>query len=205
MFNKITEIVEDRSLFVCVLIDEVESLTAARQAAANGTEPSDAIRVVNALLTQLDRLKQYPNVLVMTTSNLTGAIDDAFVDRADVCRFVGNPGIGARYSILASCLDEMMRSGIVGPRKSLLSYASAVLMHTGVDDASTESLILECARLAEGFSGRRLRKLPLIAFSMVRSAGLKKCPLTTVDMLTFLRRSIESHASNQIESKSKKT
>ncbi len=35
MFNKITEIVEDRSLFVCVLIDEVESLTAARQAAAN--------------------------------------------------------------------------------------------------------------------------------------------------------------------------
>ena len=40
MFNKITEIVEDRSLFVCVLIDEVESLTAARQAAANGTEPS---------------------------------------------------------------------------------------------------------------------------------------------------------------------
>lgn len=49
MFNKITEIVEDRSLFVCVLIDEVESLTAARQAAANGTEPSDAIRVVNAV------------------------------------------------------------------------------------------------------------------------------------------------------------
>jgi SpoVK/Ycf46/Vps4 family AAA+-type ATPase len=40
MFNKITEIVEDGSLFVCVLIDEVESLTAARQAAANGTEPS---------------------------------------------------------------------------------------------------------------------------------------------------------------------
>lgn len=31
-------------------------------------------QVVNALLTQLDRLKQHPNVLVMTTSNLTNAI-----------------------------------------------------------------------------------------------------------------------------------
>ena len=30
-----------------ILIDEVESLAAARKAAANGTEPSDAIRVVN--------------------------------------------------------------------------------------------------------------------------------------------------------------
>lgn len=29
---------------------------------------------MNALLTQLDRLKQHPNVLVMTTSNLTNAI-----------------------------------------------------------------------------------------------------------------------------------
>jgi SpoVK/Ycf46/Vps4 family AAA+-type ATPase len=40
----------------------------------NGLEPSDAIRVVNALLTQLDRLKSLPNVLVLTTTNITGAI-----------------------------------------------------------------------------------------------------------------------------------
>lgn len=40
-----------------------------------GSEPSDAIRVVNALLTQLDQLRLKPNVLVLTTSNITGAID----------------------------------------------------------------------------------------------------------------------------------
>ena len=34
-----------------------------------GTEPSDAIRVVNALLTQIDRLRAFDNVLVLTTSN----------------------------------------------------------------------------------------------------------------------------------------
>ena len=50
----------------------------------SGKEPSDALRVVNALLTQLDRLKQRHNVLVLTTSNLPSAIDAAFVDRADI-------------------------------------------------------------------------------------------------------------------------
>ena len=47
----------------------------------SGSEPSDAIRVVNSVLTQIDQLKRYPNVLILTTSNITGAIDLAFVDR----------------------------------------------------------------------------------------------------------------------------
>lgn len=33
--------------------DQVESLTAARSAAMGGNEPSDAVRVVNAVLTQV--------------------------------------------------------------------------------------------------------------------------------------------------------
>ena len=60
---------------------QVESLTSARQSAMSGSEPSDAIRVVNALLTQIDQIKRYPNVIILTTSNITGAIDLAFVDR----------------------------------------------------------------------------------------------------------------------------
>lgn len=40
-------------LCTAVCADEVESLTAARSSAAAGTEPSDAVRVVNALLTQV--------------------------------------------------------------------------------------------------------------------------------------------------------
>jgi len=39
-----------------------------------GTEPSDGLRVVNALLTQIDKLKQRKNVLIMSTSNLVKAI-----------------------------------------------------------------------------------------------------------------------------------
>ena len=45
LFKRITELIEDEDALVCVLIDEVESLTAARKSALSGTEPSDAIRV----------------------------------------------------------------------------------------------------------------------------------------------------------------
>ena len=36
MFAKITELIEDTDSLVCVLIDEVESLTAARKASMSG-------------------------------------------------------------------------------------------------------------------------------------------------------------------------
>lgn len=92
LFGSVMEMVEDEDTFVIVLIgaflpycsfpevncytDEVESLTAARAGAMAGTEPSDALRVVNALLTQLDKLKHKKNVLVMSTSNLVKAIGE---------------------------------------------------------------------------------------------------------------------------------
>jgi SpoVK/Ycf46/Vps4 family AAA+-type ATPase len=96
-----------------------------------GSEPSDAVRVVNALLTQLDKLRQRKNVLVMATSNLPNAIgglsrhshgcltltcmyaDTAFVDRADIVQFIGLPPPVAVYTILRSCLCELMQRGIV--------------------------------------------------------------------------------------------
>jgi SpoVK/Ycf46/Vps4 family AAA+-type ATPase len=93
--------------------DEVESLTAARAGAMSGKDPSDGLRVssclltslepslaltvrllsplqvVNALLTQLDKLRKRTNCLVLATSNLTGAIDPAFMDRADLTLYIG--------------------------------------------------------------------------------------------------------------------
>ncbi|KAA3456849.1 pachytene checkpoint protein 2-like protein [Gossypium australe] len=74
LFQKIQEMIEEENNLVFVLIDEVESLAAARKAALSGSEPSDSIRVVNALLTQMDKLKSSPNVIILTTSNITAAI-----------------------------------------------------------------------------------------------------------------------------------
>lgn len=114
LFAKITELVEEQDSLVFILIDEVESLTSARKAAVNGSEPTDAIRAVNALLTQLDALKRFPNVMVLTTSNITEAIDLAFVDRADIKAYIGPPSLHARYDIMRSSLLELARAGIIG-------------------------------------------------------------------------------------------
>jgi SpoVK/Ycf46/Vps4 family AAA+-type ATPase len=86
---------------------------------------------VNALLTQLDKLKHRRNVLVMATSNLVKAIgmvfvpfyssmtysipisDTAFVDRADIIQYVDLPPREAIYDILRSSLCEMASKGVV--------------------------------------------------------------------------------------------
>ncbi len=105
--------VADEDSLVFLLIDEVESLTAARKAAVSGSEPSDAVRVVNAVLTAIDSFRTRKNVMLLTTSNVSEAIDVAFVDRADIKAHVGPPGTVARYDILASCVRELVRVGLV--------------------------------------------------------------------------------------------
>ena len=61
-------------IFIFLLIDEIESLVSARDRNLSGNEPQDAMRVVNSLLTALDRLRKYQNVLIFCTSNLMQAI-----------------------------------------------------------------------------------------------------------------------------------
>lgn len=164
LFDRVHDYAQDTESFVTVMIDEVESLTAARAGAMNGSEPGDALRVsqqarrsraepprpsrprwrrrrrwldagmppypaptandqvVNALLTQLDKLKQFPNVLVMATSNLAGSIDSAFIDRADIKQYVGLPSPEAIYWILSSCLRELGNCGLASGTSRLLRY-----------------------------------------------------------------------------------
>jgi len=179
LFAKIQELVDDEESLVFVLIDEVESLTAARQAAVSGAEPSDAIRVVNALLTQIDGLKSRPNVMVLTTTNITQAIDLAFVDRADLKVYIGPPSMPARYGILRTCLDELRRAKIIIEEDEsfclprLQEIPPGLLQAGGLSlEALRETrprqlycgaLLRVVAETCEGFSGRILRKLPFLA------------------------------------------
>lgn len=116
MFKTIIELSEYDGSLIFVLIDEVESLAAARSSANNGCEPSDSIRAVNALLTQIDKLKSFQNVLILTTSNISQSIDLAFVDRADFKQFIGFPSDRAKYHILKSCLNELLNKNILFPQ-----------------------------------------------------------------------------------------
>ena len=78
-FQNIRDMALDQSCIIFVLIDEIESIAGKRSAVDTGTEPSDSIRVVNAVLTQLDSLKDYKNVLCLSTSNLIEKIDEALL------------------------------------------------------------------------------------------------------------------------------
>ncbi|XP_044275029.1 pachytene checkpoint protein 2 homolog [Varanus komodoensis] len=167
MFQKIQELIDDRDALVFVLIDEVESLTAARSAFRAGTEPSDAIRVVNAVLTQIDQIKRYPNVVILTTSNITEKIDVAFVDRADIKQYIGPPSVAAVFKIYLSCLEELMKCQIIYPRQQLLTLRELEMIGYLENDVSKLSLILkEISRKSEGLSGRVLRKLPFLAHAL---------------------------------------
>lgn len=166
LFDKILEIIEDKQLLACVLIDEVESLTHARKAAMSGLEPSDSLRVVNAILTQLDKIRRHPNVLVLTTSNVTEAIDIAFIDRADIKRYVGTPSKYAAFEILRGCCEELMTKGIVYPLEKL--YDMKVLKDSNImegDGCSTSWLLMEIGQKASEnqLSARALRRLPFLA------------------------------------------
>ncbi|KAB0393802.1 hypothetical protein E2I00_001234, partial [Balaenoptera physalus] len=136
MFQKIQDLIDDKDALVFVLIDEVESLTAARSACRAGAEPSDAIRVVNAVLTQIDQIKRHSNVVILTTSNITERIDVAF------CQI-----IYPRQQLLT--LRELEMIGFIENNVSKLSL-----------------LLSEISRKSEGLSGRVLRKLPFLAHAL---------------------------------------
>ena len=176
MFTEIKRLMEDSRALICVLIDEVESLTAARKNAMSGSEPSDAIRVVNALLTQLDSIKNASNVLILTTSNITGAIDLAFVDRADIKQYVGHPSQAAVYQILHSCLQELSRAGVVMDTRGepCLSYRQlqlAGLQETPGGATKSSRQLWSVAGKCRGLSGRSIRKIAFLALALFSSAS----------------------------------
>ncbi|KAJ3344078.1 Pachytene checkpoint protein 2 [Gonapodya sp. JEL0774] len=164
-FGTIAELAADEDAFVTVLIDEVESLTAARRAAIGGSEPSDAVRVVNALLTQIDQIKKKKNVLIVTTSNVTEAI-------------VGPPTIRAVYAILRSCITELVRTGIIKAGGEILDWKGVELFRDISDPSHSASLRLAsiaelCSNLQ--LSGRSLRRLPFLAHAhFLRQRGVSQ-------------------------------
>lgn len=64
---------------------------------------------------------RYPNVVILTTSNVTGAIDLAFVDRADIKQFINLPCDKAIYDIYYSCVHELIFSGVLMKNQEILS------------------------------------------------------------------------------------
>ncbi len=82
-----------------------------------------------------------------------------------------------RYDILKTCVDELMRVGIVAPVVQLQSSADAQRAHEasetlgGDASAAASGQLFACSIAAEGFSGRALRKLPFLAHTLCQSGA----------------------------------
>ncbi|XP_013111661.2 pachytene checkpoint protein 2 homolog [Stomoxys calcitrans] len=194
LFAKIKEIIEDPHSLVCVLIDEVESLAYARDC-MSGQEPKDAMRVVNALLTQLDNIKEHPNVLILATSNLADTIDLAFLDRADIKQYIGLPNVLAIRKIYESMLMELVRVGMIDGNSSLQG------------DDKHEGLLIELSKRSKGLSGRTLRKLPFLAHAAHAFNVDFDCTaqISLADFLDSMLQALEKHHEDRNLMKTKKS
>ncbi|KAK9171878.1 ATPase family associated with various cellular activities (AAA) family protein [Cryptosporidium meleagridis] len=180
LFSKIKGLLEEPDSFVNIVIDEIESISTARKQSLGRNEPSDSIRVVNALLTQIDALKKYSNTLIMTTTNIPDSIDEAFLDRADLKLHIPLPSIYTRYTILLECIEELIFKKVVYSKNSdyvkILSFKEITKYsnHTGNNQIehtnnydqpqiNVSKSLLYISKVSEGFSGRNLRKLPFVS------------------------------------------
>ena len=152
-FEDVREICSDPLTFVIILIDEIESLSISRTSSLSSNEPSDMLRVVNTLLTQIDQLKSFSNILILTTSNLIEIIDQALIDRSDLILFIGPPSIKTIFHIYRDCFKELL---------------DKTLIYSQIDSEEIRENLSNLARLSHGLSGRTLRKLPMIAFSHIQ-------------------------------------
>ncbi|KAM3415060.1 hypothetical protein BST61_g10195 [Cercospora zeina] len=191
LFDKIHGMAQSSTTLVCVVIDEIETIAGSREKANAGGECSDGVRATNQLLTALDRLRALPNVVVLCTSNLLGAIDPAFLDRVDIKQFVPSPSQPAIYNIFRSCLNALVvgtaakgtscpswagegsptdpppecESPDEPPEPSIPTLEEMQIAYHDQPQAACQRL-WAIARKCEGFSGRRLRRLPIHGLAM---------------------------------------
>ncbi|THZ74354.1 AAA-domain-containing protein [Aureobasidium pullulans] len=186
MFDKILRIAQDEKELVCVLIDEIESIAASRQASTRNGECADTVRATNQLLTALDRIRCKPNIVVFCTSNLLESIDTAFLDRLYDAIPVPPPCASAVYTILSNILNSLIDAGavtykletqtpeedsdfvlinaMIEGQTRLPDHGQLLLLQATYPD-TPGPLLKAVADTCAGFSGRKLSKLPFLAIT----------------------------------------
>ena len=130
----------------------------------------------SAMLTEIDAIKKYANVLILTTSNVTGTIDLAFVDRADLKKYIGLPSVDAIKLMLRGSIEELIDkhvlNGVLLSEKTF-KYAKDIAKTDKAQFDNTYKLN-SLAENCVGFSGRTIRKLPVLSLAKMIENGVKK-------------------------------
>lgn len=153
-----------------VLLDEVETLVSDRSKMSLEANPVDVHRATDAMLAGLDNLAaRFPQLLFIATSNFEGALDPAFISRADLVLRIEKPTREACESILRDTL-----SAIADKWKDVKKIMA---------DAKFQKIVDE----AEGLDGRQIRKAVLGALTHSISTVLNPGLLTSQQLLKSLK------------------
>jgi SpoVK/Ycf46/Vps4 family AAA+-type ATPase len=149
-----------------VLLDEVETLAAARSKMSMEANPVDVHRATDAVLAQVDHLADsHPELLFIATSNFPEAIDEAFLSRADLIINVDMPGPEACRAILADTVKAL---------SEVFPKVGKILSDPDFDKAT---------ELCKGLDGRRIRKLVPSACAFSKETALDPSRLTASDLV----------------------
>jgi hypothetical protein len=156
LFQKLKELsIINFDTFYIILIDEIESMLTSRDLHSNNSnEPLDSLRAVNVILTHLDQIKLFENILIITTSNFSEMLDTAFLDRADLKFIIKQPSLKGIYKIYMTCINELIK-------KNLIPKINFSCVN---EKFSFNKLIFKLCKESVGLSGRLLRKLPFLAY-----------------------------------------
>ena len=161
----------DDGMATVVLLDEIESMAIARSEASLAANPVDVHRTTGAVLAALDsNTMDYPNLVFVATSNFVGALDEAFLSRADVHIHVPTPNGSAIESILKHALKSM------------------AMAYPELGQMACNAEITKVAKRLTGADGRRIRKTIMEAMLGRHETVLDPGSTTIDDLLVAAER-----------------
>jgi pachytene checkpoint protein 2 len=138
-----------------VILDEVEVLAVSRSQASLEMNPADVFRGTAALLSALDWIStNLPQAVVVGTTNLPEALDEAILSRADLKLELPMPTVSVLRDILADTLSHLESH------------------FPGMRTLSSSEELLEVAKLMEGTDGRQMRKFIVDVLATSRETAL---------------------------------
>lgn len=164
----------DDGMATVVLLDEVESMAIARSEASLAANPADVHRATDAVLAALDsNTVNFPNLVFVATSNFVGALDEAFLSRADVQIRVPAPDVSGIVKILRQALESMAPA------------------FPGLSQLACDAGIERVAKRLAGADGRRVRKTIMEAMMGRHETVLDPGSTMIDDLLAATRRVME--------------